>query len=95
MKHYCVSCKRFASKTKAMYVRTSNQGRRSWKPVRYICYPCLEIRPQPLPPRDDITIALEVEPPVERIPIEPGELGSEYLERVIEVAKAKRAVKDV
>jgi len=33
--------------------------------------------------------------PVERIPIEPGELGSEYLERVVAVAKARRAAVEI
>jgi len=32
--------------------------------------------------------------PVERIPIEPGETGSEYLGRVIKVARARRAARD-
>ena len=53
MKHYCVHCKRFVDDTKALYIRTSDKGSRSWKPVRYICNSCLEIRPQPLPPRTD------------------------------------------
>jgi len=50
-------------------------------------------RPWPWGRKD--ALALEEEPPVERIPIEPGELGSEYLERVVAVAKARRAAVEI
>jgi len=74
MKHYCVHCKRFVDDTRALYIRTSDKGSRSWKPVRYICNSCLEIRPQPLPPRtDEIAPVLEEGPPVEEHGDDPKE----------------------